>query len=1279
MRLPIFTLLLAALAAAQSPEPPARHVFNPSGALTAPRPDAREAAGDFLRAFAAERGLPPAAVAGAELVKQYTTAHSGVTHFIYRQRFGGLEVSNGEWVVNVDREGQVLNAGGSLFAPPDAGTAPPSPFAATRAAKVAATAVNPGLGSRFRAELLGAKSNEVRLAASGFGGELEGRATWYGVEGKLAPAWEFYVLDEDGVKAYSVIVDSVTQRLLAKESLTWFQNPGAPRGLVFTGQSPQPNPAPGVRLAAPPAFTQRTLTPFTGDPAASPRGWVAGEETAGNNIVAGANPLGLAFTAPATARSAMRDFQPPLELGPDAPNPARFADAASVNLFYWMNRAHDWFYQAGFDEAAGNYQADNFGRGGVAGDAITVYSQYASAGPVRASLDNAFYTSRRFNEDGSPAMIAMYLGSSFGIPGGNYTDGSYDSEVMIHEYTHGVSTRLVRQLSGHHGGALGEAWSDFFALEFTVPDGAPLDGVYPAAEYLFQRHGVGLRSRPYSTDMAVNPLTFGEIGRVISTPEIHEDGTIWVQALWEMRANLIRQLGEREGRRRTRLLTIDGMKLSPPAPTIVDARDAILLADRAGFGGASQSQIWAAFAKRGLGSLAHAPSTDSVHVAQSFDLPSPTASLRFYEPSYVAGETIRLVLQDANNSAATARVQLTSSSGDLETLILRRQGSVFYGAIGASTAPVGAGNGFMTATTGDFITAYYTDENPGSGGARQIESTVGVRLPYIITSNPAPGPYQFTGETPLGLRAGFFVFSRVELPFEFPFFNKKFRSLYVYNNGMLAFETPVLTGCTDRTTLPRFNGIAPLWMELITNGTAQPNEGLYVSRPRPDAITFRWAAETDSSFTAPEPVNMAVTLYEDGRIESRYGPGNKNLSVDFPIAGCPVSTPTVGISNGNESYTQTSAQHLGRPNLENAPALTWIPPFDHSSLPRITLTSPDGGQTTKGVLNGRAIIADTEQFVTKADVYIDGVYRASAVRQGARPAECTGVSGVECAEHTFNLNLGTLGLAAGSHSLWLRAVNWRGGFTDSSAVNFNVEPGQNLAPTVVLEEPATGREVVGNLRVRGYAYSEKLRIGSVDILIDGLTVARSSMVARPDVCAPLRPVPVSCVGFDLNLNTATSVVPILNGPHTLQVRVTDETVRHTLYPETPLEINVRNEANRRPRGVLVSPSNNDRVKGMMTINGHAWDPDGRILQVQLVVNGETRAVIPYGQPRPAECAALEGVTACPNIGFSLDFDSRRLNNGLNILGVRLIDSAGATTILPEVRPNDGGISIVVEN
>lgn len=51
-------------------------------------------------------------------------------------------------------------------------------------------------------------------------------------------------------------------------------------------------------------------------------------------------------------------------------------------------------------------------------------------------------------------------------------------------------------------------------------------------------------------------------------------------ALWEVRANLIRQFGDREGRQRLRQIVLDGMKLAPPSPSMVDLRDAILLADR---------------------------------------------------------------------------------------------------------------------------------------------------------------------------------------------------------------------------------------------------------------------------------------------------------------------------------------------------------------------------------------------------------------------------------------------------------------------------------------------------------------------------------------------------------------------------------------------------------------------------------------------------------------------------------------------------------------------------
>ena len=44
------------------------------------------------------------------------------------------------------------------------------------------------------------------------------------------------------------------------------------------------------------------------------------------------------------------------------------------NLFYWNNIMHDISWQYGFDEAAGNFQADNLGRGGLGGDYVNAFA-----------------------------------------------------------------------------------------------------------------------------------------------------------------------------------------------------------------------------------------------------------------------------------------------------------------------------------------------------------------------------------------------------------------------------------------------------------------------------------------------------------------------------------------------------------------------------------------------------------------------------------------------------------------------------------------------------------------------------------------------------------------------------------------------------------------------------------------------------------------------------------------------------------------------------------------
>ena len=68
----------------------------------------------------------------------------------------------------------------------------------------------------------------------------------------------------------------------------------------------------------------------------------------------------------------------------------------------------------------------------------------------------------------------MYLFAT--NPSGTFTfrniNGGDDAGTVWHEYTHGLSNRLVTNddgsgaLSTPHGGAMGEAWSDWYALDF---------------------------------------------------------------------------------------------------------------------------------------------------------------------------------------------------------------------------------------------------------------------------------------------------------------------------------------------------------------------------------------------------------------------------------------------------------------------------------------------------------------------------------------------------------------------------------------------------------------------------------------------------------------------------------------------------------------------------------------------------------------------------------------------------------------------------------------------
>ena len=78
-------------------------------------------------------------------------------------------------------------------------------------------------------------------------------------------------------------------------------------------------------------------------------------------------------------------------------------DAAVVNLFYWNNIMHDVLYPYGFDEAAGNFQENNYGNGGAGGD------------PVQAdALDGSGTNNANFGTppDGNDPRMQMFIWTS---------------------------------------------------------------------------------------------------------------------------------------------------------------------------------------------------------------------------------------------------------------------------------------------------------------------------------------------------------------------------------------------------------------------------------------------------------------------------------------------------------------------------------------------------------------------------------------------------------------------------------------------------------------------------------------------------------------------------------------------------------------------------------------------------------------------------------------------------------------------------------------------------
>jgi hypothetical protein len=467
-------------------------------------------------------------------------------------------------------------------------------------------------------------------------------------------------------------------------------------------------------------------TPLAGPGAGnaeSPAGWLAGAQTTinirGNNARAYLDSD--ANNAADSGGTAVSDgnFLTAADLA-QAPTTTGNKRVAVQNLFYLNNVIHDILYRHGFDEAAGNFQVDNFGNGGAGNDPVNAEAQDGSG------TDNANFSTPT---DGSSPRMQMYLWtgsapdayvtvtgvnygaykSTFGpslnatgktgplavyndgtgvasdaceasavsltgkiaivdrgtcnftvkvrnaqaagavavviannvaggafAPGGTdrkvkipsamvsqadgatlktkantsatlkasglvalQIDGDLDSDIVYHEYGHGLTWRMIGGMSGAIAGAIGEGAADVNAF---LVNGDDIIG-----EYAYS-NAAGIRRYPYTN----YPLTYAQW-----YGEVHNDGEIYAGAMWRVLENYLAAgltVADLQGD------WVDGMNFTPSTPAFEDMRDGML---QSVSGTGRECLIWRGFAASGIGVGADGRTQGpNVIITESFALPS---------------------------------------------------------------------------------------------------------------------------------------------------------------------------------------------------------------------------------------------------------------------------------------------------------------------------------------------------------------------------------------------------------------------------------------------------------------------------------------------------------------------------------------------------------------------------------------------------------------------------------------------------------------------------------
>ena len=903
---------------------------------------------DILRNFINRNselfGLSETQILQLNISADYTNPNGNLSFVHFEQTINDTPVFQGEVKAGFTKRGEIIRIINNL-APglnyetlsEDFGSAE---IAVENAARAIGLQTNETDTKRIKTE-----SNNLKITfeRGQFAGNTIAEKFYFPIDsGAARTAWR--VLLWTSTEAFYVVVDAESGTLLWRKNLTENQTQPATYNLygnltsmMKTADSPAPA-TPGCLMPNPcpqqPIINRTNFTLIGNEPPYNfnNNGWIPDGEnrTIGNAAEAGidrdgmqgVDPNGWAFGSP--NRNFVYAYNPapgnpapgeePLPTTQTYP-PSQFQQGSITNAFYTVNRWHDEMYRLGFTEQAGNFQIDNFGRGGVANDSISVEVQDSSG------TNNANFATPA---DGGRGRLQLFIWNS---PTPD-RDGALDAQLIVHEATHGVSNRLHGNglgLGTNMARSMGEGWSDFYALALLSEPTDDINGTYSFGCYVlyqiipgydascyygFRRFPTARIAARGPNGLPHNALTFryinvdcniligttttnpnsafprGPIG-VSTCDQLNNMSEVWTVTLWEVRAQLIDAYGAAEGNRRVLQYVTDAMKLSPLNPTMLQSRDAIITAAFVS-ASADAPRVREGFRIRGMGFSASIQNVgtgnNNTVVTEAFDTPTVanrtatvTSGNNLLEPNECNTLNVPLINNSGDAATSVSAVLSSNTPGITVTQANSAYPNISGGGTATNITPYEVS---IDASVACFTAANFTLTATFSGSGGGSPATYNFSLPIGLAGNN----YVFTQQTGQTIPAdGTLVTGSqaddaavtIPLPngWNSTIYGVAVTSLTANTNGSLTANGTSGTNFTN-TALPANLAasnptLLPYWDDMDMDPTDTTGGGIYMNTvgTAPNRqIYIEWKATHFSETSTTISTNFAILLTENSDV-----------------------------------------------------------------------------------------------------------------------------------------------------------------------------------------------------------------------------------------------------------------------------------------------------------------------------------------------------------------------------------------------------------------------------